>query len=1691
MGKNCNLSLASRSGAKAVEQVGEYEALRFARASSDGYVPSVTKVIDASKSTVSKARYSNMLAQVKSFNDTFGTNSYIEATELENGDYSIDKVVDNYSQVIDQRLDDNYAVDTAASRLEANNIRKEVELNVFERSNDPIDKLTSSTINQIDLIANKNKSDTQRYHLNEQRKILGLQPLGKPSGPLNANLKVTDLQSRIAIAEKMLGRKIVLSNDPKIKGRVTYSSKGEPIVDINAQLAESDTAFHEVIGHVFINAVGGLSDTRVSALAKRLERTGSPVWVNTIENNPDMSYEMQQLEAVAQSVGMAADQIFTAEQDISSFNRFMKWLAAKLNEIFDIQPEQAYALAREGFGFNYKNATGQGTFNQKVSGMKSFVEDMKGGTESTHPSYVKFNEEAHTYSKDGVIANRSATDIAGGGTAFIRHDKHITARTYAIGKASVAFISIGNTLAKARDMTLKEAVADPTFLAILNEAAIEQQRRYDMTAVWGTEVHAVYEDIIKGGETDIYRPEYAEIVADAKRYRDMAKDPNIEVVTEARLFDESTSIAGSVDLIIINKKVGTVEIVDFKTKKLDKFVGDTIDPIRSGSLDVYTKQLSVYGALIEKKYGVKVSKYTIQPVGLPFNTEYTDLSGEAKIQESIDLKARPAFDRISAQMGGIVGTRSVSTVEIKNISESLYSRIRENLRVAIKDKAKYNTADNKERARKQLDIVKTNFVSDEIATLTSYLEYLSGNIDFIDNILTNNDTNTLSIEELHAFKNKLSSLGVLDYIDEYIFENKESLEAEGILDFMQDTITDIRLAKQRHEKTILAASVKTLSTYMAGLSSISRVDKKDRVLRAFQEKNPGRPGKYMLDGVQVTKSEWKKARESHIFKSVEQSLDNVDKDNQLYWEKYLKDGYFDISSFEGAISDAISSESVLIQTVNKIFAKAELDSRADILEERASFDTGLKAVMDKHNMTIKQIHEIVTETDKDGLPTGMLLGEYSNAFYRKMRDYDNKINEMRDNGEEDSDEYKALRAERKKYRWKNTTKSGLPVAALRNPNYDKYKDIYNLFTSMASKADKKLNGNQPLGQKLWSVDHVFYKIPSVRHSTVEAALRHGVLAATKEYAGNLLTHRSDDESQEGVDEATQEIEDTSVGVNVGLDGTELKSVPIYFRGAVPAKEQSVDISTLLLNNYEMSTNFANKSEIQPTIELLVEVTRHTRPVVAVGPIGKVKTALQSSDNRAVRMDSTSNEFAQLQSVVEHRLYGIATKPGAATKVIQAISKYTANTMLIMNYMSGMNNLNVGIMANFIESAGNPYLNKASMLKATKTYSSDMSDIISDINKPVPTSKTNLLMEYFNIQGEFTTLGTDYFKDNMALKVLANGHSHALSSLGEHFIQAQLIYGILDGMKIMNASGKYLNAEGLVVSKANAASVNDVMEFKDGKPVYSTAFYTTSLNPHGPYNPLETSLYIQDTAAKLHGQYDDAQRSAAQRTAIGAAVFSLRKWIVRIGNQKWKGISTSLSEYDAIDINKKGFSEATQEFQEGRYTSVFRFFNSIVRSLNRHKQIMATPAWNKLNQTQQHNVIKSMYELAMTLGSLAASALFYGLHEEDPDDKALLFAAYMTRRMYSELAMFANPLELVKITRSPAVALTTVENVIKLAHRMLPVLMGGSDISEVYTRGSREGQLKIIKQFEGLVPYLKQYNAMDALDDKYKFMVNTF
>ena len=133
--------------------------------------------------------------------------------------------------------------------------------------------------------------------------------------------------------------------------------------------------------------------------------------------------------------------------------------------------------------------------------------------------------------------------------------------------------------------------------------------------------------------------------------------------------------------------------------------------------------------------------------------------------------------------------------------------------------------------------------------------------------------------------------------------------------------------------------------------------------------------------------------------------------------------------------------------------------------------------------------------------------------------------------------------------------------------------------------------------------------------------------------------------------------------------------------------------------------------------------------------------------------------------------------------------------------------------------------------------------------------------------------------------------------------------------------------------------------------------------------------------------------------------------------------------------------------------------------------MLSKDWEQLEDFQKANLRRAVAEIGFFITTFIAIAVFTKGDDDDEDEYENVRLAYLAVRLQTEMAFYLNPLDTLKILKSPSASITMVEHLIRMIDQLI------TDPTEVYVRGRREGQLKLRKDIEDLLPYIKQFDRM--------------
>lgn len=580
----------------------------------------------------------------------------------------------------------------------------------------------------------------------------------------------------------------------------------------------------------------------------------------------------------------------------------------------------------------------------------------------------------------------------------------------------------------------------------------------------------------------------------------------------------------------------------------------------------------------------------------------------------------------------------------------------------------------------------------------------------------------------------------------------------------------------------------------------------------------------------------------------------------------------------------------------------------------------------------------------------------------------------------------------------------------------------------------------------------------------------------KSYMSRLFQTQADD-----YDTATKED-------FVNYRGGDALGVPVKNRARLAESDQSLDLHTMVLQEKIAARFYKERKQVESSVIIISEVMKEKEYPV-LGKDGKERKDAQSKLKRTKKGGESSLEYRKVRSILENKVYGITSKEDKSFKVgnyqvdsqqlVKNGLKYFGSTALVFNFANSIVNTTSGTISQWMDAVGGDVFGLKDLRKAGGIYSRDMINIMKDFGSNVATSKTNMLLNFFNVMGPEYTQSD--FEEGTRARSLADMNSlRPLAKAGEHMMQSKAMYAILESIKAMNGKGQFIDKNGKVVKdKKKAASMNDMISFKKkgGKVemVLDPLVVNTTFTQGGGQSQIlfETRNLIRSKVDEMHGQYTSDIQAHAQRSAIGKMGFFLRKWTIPLTLRRYRGIKNAFKPSDAeLSEADQFYSRAQKTNIEGYHVSALRFMSQIVSDARKDK-ISVAKSWNKLTPKQKAGVKKSMTDVALMVMVYTAAAF---LNAEADDDDDMVFWAYLMRRQQSELTFFVSPPEMIKIGMTPTAASGNFKNITKFLSQLV------TDPMEEYQVGDRKGTLKIKKRAKKLFPVLSQLKDLQDFKD---------
>lgn len=751
----------------------------------------------------------------------------------------------------------------------------------------------------------------------------------------------------------------------------------------------------------------------------------------------------------------------------------------------------------------------------------------------------------------------------------------------------------------------------------------------------------------------------------------------------------------------------------------------------------------------------------------------------------------------------------------------------------------------------------------------------------------------------------------------------------------------------------------------------------------------------------------------------------------------------------------MSVDALLDKTDKDIgFINAWLDSAADssdlivaLLDRTIKLaEAKVRDQTEDFNHALNKLHTILTQIDGvkdtkfmfetiDGVPTGYYISHIDHAkFYEAKNKFYEELVSRNLTDEQMSKEMQ--RWDRKNTvmsevdpvlgRFERIPKAALyPSQALANlsPAQRRY---YDAFMDMKVEQDSKLPDR-----------HVYkYKAIQVRRDITETAIsqiskpKKAVKTLLRSITDGWVRREDDDEfGSTEVDEQGNPIvnEKGKAIVNVDFSGKKVNKLPVYYTTMLNDMEMlSTDATSTLAAYGYMSTHYSEMGKIVDTLELGRDVLHQRKVGQHKG--NKVMIELIKVLGEKISKEFTSGEdeiSKRFDVLMEQNVYGIQKIDHGTwnvfgheidiAKTADNIGALTSFTTLGLNVFSGINNVLVGKYQMALEAVGGEHFNMKDVAIGDKNYYAGIASVMGELGSYKTTSKLGLITERFNVFQDFDNASKhkDYYK-NTVIRVFGKGGVYFMQSAGEHYMQSRTLLAYMNHYKLKDSTGKKISlydAYEVVKEEQNGVVVDAKLVLKQGLTKLDGTEFTAA-------DAADITYKVAKINQSLHGIYNNADKSAIQRYALGRLAFIFRKWMVPHYNRRFKG-----GYYDV----------QMDQYKEGMYRSMWRFIQTLSKELKTGKFNYAA-SWNSLHDTEKANIKKAVTEMAVFF-ALSLTLHLLG-NWKDKDTWAGRMAQYHLRRLHLEIGTSFWPPMLITdgmtIIQSPTAGMKTFEHIISAA-----------------------------------------------------------
>jgi len=277
------------------------------------------------------------------------------------------------------------------------------------------------------------------------------------------------------------------------------------------------------------------------------------------------------------------------------------------------------------------------------------------------------------------------------------------------------------------------------------------------------------------------------------------------------------------------------------------------------------------------------------------------------------------------------------------------------------------------------------------------------------------------------------------------------------------------------------------------------------------------------------------------------------------------------------------------------------------------------------------------------------------------------------------------------------------------------------------------------------------------------------------------------------------------------------------------------------------------------------------------------------------------------------------------------------------------------------------------------------------------------------------------------------------------------------------------------------SVWDSLVIEDGIAKYS--HFTTKENMEKLTDRIKASY------ERLHGNYAKMDTVGLNKSAIGRLILMFRKWMKPGFDRRFAGMhfgkKIKINENTGLPVlDKNGnpvledydrFDQRLSENVAGIYAVSLNFMQKYLTDIKSFSVSMMREDYKNLPQWKKALIREAMMEIFFIAGTTLLVTMLSYLDLDDEDELAAWmagFGEYQANRLNTEMLMWFNPSDGLKIMRSPMAGITVAEDILTFGGRLIT-----PEGWTAYESGPYAGQLKVARSFKKITPGAAQYDRL--------------